>query len=110
MRACEVTQTTSGHALKAKDISAAKDKEKILIVLYSSETHTKGMRPQKIKITSNKIEKSGKYNHRHFCPFKLMKKFMDWRGSYVDHNEQFFIFGDRSTVTTSQARSVLKHV
>ena len=108
MRACEVTQTTSGHVLNAKDISAAKDKEKILIVLYSSKTHTEGMRPQKIKITSNKIEKSGKYIHRHFCPFVLMKKFMEWRGGYLDHKEQFFIFGDRSPVTASHARTVLK--
>ena len=57
MRVGEVTK--SQHVLKAKDVHIAQNKDKILLVLYSSKTHTKGSRPQKIKITSNRNEKSG---------------------------------------------------
>ena len=57
MRVGEVTK--SQHVLKAKDVHIAQNKDKILLILYSSKTHTKGSRPQKIKITSNRNEKSG---------------------------------------------------
>ena len=49
MRVGEVTK--SQHVLKAKDVHIAQNKDKILLILYSSKTHTKGSRPQKIKIT-----------------------------------------------------------
>ena len=48
--------THSQHVLKAKDVHLAKNKDKLLLVLYSSKTHDEGSRPQKIKITSNKYE------------------------------------------------------
>ena len=54
MRVGEVTH--SQHVLKAKDVHVACNKDKMLLVLYSSKTHDKSNRPQKIKITSNKNE------------------------------------------------------
>ena len=57
MRVGELTQ--SDHTLLAKNIHLAKNKEKILLLLYSSKTLYKGSKPQKIKIVSNKCEKSG---------------------------------------------------
>ena len=39
--------TLSPHVLKAKDIHIALNKDKILLVLYSSKTHDKGSRPPK---------------------------------------------------------------
>ena len=64
MRVSEVT--LSDHVVKAKDVHSALNKDKLLLMLYSSKTHTKGMRPQKIKITSNLTEKSGFYARRTF--------------------------------------------
>ena len=55
MRVGEVTM--SDHVIKARDIHFAFNKEKLLIKLYSSKTHSTGMKPQNIKITSNKSEK-----------------------------------------------------
>ena len=49
MRIGEVTR--SQHVLKAKDVHIALNKDKILLMLYSSKTHSKSSRPQKIKIT-----------------------------------------------------------
>ena len=78
MRIGEVT--CSPHVLKAKNVHMATNKDKLLLLLYSSKTHNKGSRPQKIKITSNRNEKSGHYVHRYFCPFTLMRQYMNLRG------------------------------
>ena len=50
--------TLSPHIVKAKNIHIAKNKDKIMIVLYSSKTHGKGQRPQKIKISSQRDDKT----------------------------------------------------
>ena len=108
MRVGEITM--SPHILKAKDVHMALNKDKLLLVLYSSKTHSKGSRPQKIKITSNKLEKSGHYANRHFCPFQLVRQYLTLRGGFVQESEQFFIFRDRSPVKASHARILLKSV
>ena len=51
MRISEVT--SSEHVLKARNIHMAQNKDKIMLKLYTSKTHSKGMKPQTIKITSN---------------------------------------------------------
>ena len=57
MRIGEVTE--SPHVLKARNVHMATNKDKLLLILYSSKTHGKGQRPQKIRITSNRTEKQG---------------------------------------------------
>ena len=49
----------SEHVLKAAHIHLAINKDKLLLVLYSSKMHGVGSRPQKIKIVSNRAEKLG---------------------------------------------------
>ena len=88
MRVGEVTM--SNHVIKAKDVHMATNKDKIRIALYSSKTHSKAMRPQRIKITSNVNEKSGSSIKRIFCPFKLINNYMNMLGDYDNLNEQFF--------------------
>ena len=88
--------TQSEHVIKAKDVHISTKKEKLQLVLCTSKTHQRGMRPQKINITSNSVEKTGSYLKRHFCPFKLIQKFNIYRGNYQQDDEQFFIFRDRS--------------
>ena len=85
MRVSEIA--LSDHVVKAKDVHLATQKEKIKIILYSSKTHDQSMRPQKITITANKIEKSGHYLKGYFCPIKLTKQYMEWRGDYDDDEE-----------------------
>ena len=99
--------TLSPHVVKAKDIHLAKNKDKVLIVLHSSKTHTKADRPQKIRITSNAREKSGSYIHRHFCPFHLLRLYIMARRPLEAKSEPFFIYNDGIPVTTEKARSVL---
>ena len=106
MRVGEVT--ASDHVVKAKDIHLATNKDKIMLKLYTSKTHSRGMKPQTIKITSNIIEKSGFYAKRYFCPFKLMNDFLKVRGDYDGPTDQFFIFRDGSPATPQHVRVLLK--
>ena len=102
MRIGEVS--TSPHVLKACNVHIATNKEKILLVLYSSKTHDKSSLPQEIKITSN----GSNNNKKFFCPFKLMRQYMSLRGGYSSDQEQFFIFRDGSPVGPYHVRRVLK--
>ena len=49
MKIGEVTK--SQYVLKASNVHIATNKDKLLLLLYSSKTHDQGTRPQKIKIT-----------------------------------------------------------
>ena len=88
LRAGELTQ--SPHVIKAVNIHLAANKQKILVVLYSSKMHSEALRPQKIKITAMQ---SCRCNlKRNFCPFRLLREYMQLWGDYEDSNEQFFYF------------------
>ena len=105
----ELTHTKAGHALKAKDVHFAQNKDKILLVLHSSKTHGRDVRPQKIKIaaTANTFKIWNK--DKHFCPFEITCEFLKIRGEdYYSDDEQFFIFPDRSVVQPDAVRRVLK--
>ena len=102
--------TLSQHVLKAKDIHIAKNKDKMLLVLYSSKTHDKSKKPQKIKITSNRSERTGNYLHRNFCPFKPLRDFISVRQPYRTETEPFFVFSDGKPVHPYQVRKVLRQV
>ena len=111
LRVGELTKTNiDSHTIKAKNVHMATNKDKLLIILYSSKTHSKANIPQKIKICSNK-GKNTNYIERNFCPFKEINKYIDLRGKILKtDNEQFFIFRDRSAVTADNARSILKEM
>ena len=100
--------TYSPHVIKAKDVHMAHNKDKLLIILYSSKTHSIAVRPQKVKITSNISEWSGSYHQRHFCPFNLMRRFMRMRGDVLSPSEPFFLFSDQHPVQQNTARKLLK--
>ena len=100
--------TNSPHVLKARNVHIGSNKNKILLLLYSSKTHDESSLLQKIKISANDVG-SG-YVHRHYCPFKLMRQFLDVRGAYQNDNEQFFIFKDKNLVTPSHVRNLLKTI
>ena len=61
--------TYSTHVMKAVNVHIATNKEKILIILYSSKMHSLANRPQKVKITSMGDEQCI------FCPFIANEKF-----------------------------------
>ena len=83
------------HSIKAKDIHIGCNKNKILLVLYSSKTHGKESNPQQIKISL--IQMAGAIP-RHYCPFTAITEYMGIRGKYLSDSENLFILTDRSPV------------
>ena len=111
MRAGELMKTDAAdHTIKARNIHIASNKEKLLIILYSSKTHNKINIPQKIKITSN-TQESFTNCQRHFCPFTVIRQYIAQRGTKIcTSDENFFVFKDKSPVTASGTRIVLQTI
>ena len=105
LRVGEVAYGT--HTIKACNIHVGNNKDKILIVLYSSKTHGLESKPQKVKISATSTTNMKRSN---FCPFNLTIRFMKMRGSYINENEQFFIFKDKSPVQPHHIRSLLREL
>ena len=106
LRVGELAQ--SKHVLKARDIHVGKNKPKILLSLHSSKTHGVSSHPQEIKITA--VHNCYRHFARHFCPFKLIRHFLQIRGGYTNEQEQFFIFKDKSPVKPNHIRSMLRQL
>ena len=107
MRVGEITN--GDHTLKAPNIHLGHNKDKILIVLYTSKKHGKESRPQRIKISAIENENAAKpMTKAFFCPCKTVNAFMEIRGDYIEDDEQFFIFRDGSPVLPGQFRNMLR--
>ena len=95
----EFTSGNSSHTIRARNVHVASNKDKILVILYSSKTHGLESVPQKVKITSAASYARNKLNQKKFfCPFCLIKEYLALRGGYTDESEPFFIFKDGTYV------------
>ena len=77
--------TNSQHVVKVCNVHLGQNKNKILIVLYSSKTHNKASDPQKVKISEiqNAQPQDLKLHRgktRIFCPFAIMRHYINLRG------------------------------
>ena len=102
MRIGELTQ--GDHPVKAKYVLIARNKNKILLILYSSKTHAKNAYPQKIKITA-----SSNIGQVFFCPFLAVRHYVSLRGSYRSTEDNFFVFKDNSQIKPSHVREMLRN-
>ena len=100
--------TTSEHVLKAKDVHLANNKNKYLLVLYSSKTHGHGDSPQKIPITPTSNQ--GNKNLKFYCPYQMLKTYLIFRPPRLDDREQFLVFQDNSPMTPGNFREWLKDI
>ena len=115
--------TASQHTLKKENIHCAKNKNKLLLVLYTSKTHRSSDPPQKIRIEKNRIlevttkegkklinytsEKTQRTNcNTAHCPVHIMKKFIAMRQHLS--NNKFLIFQDNTPMRAHHMRSVLR--
>ena len=108
----ELTWTESDHMVRAKDVQVGSNKKKLMFVLHTSKTHWHDEKPQIIKISSlDNNQKSslaeGKVIDSN-CPFTCLRKYLRLRKGRKDDNEQFFVFRDRSPVTATNFRQILK--
>ena len=103
----------STHVVRAKDVHIARNKQKLLFILYTSKTHGHESHPQKIKITAVSQSK-GKMKEfgltRFFCPFEASREYLTLRGNYITDSELFFVHRDNSPVTPEQIRNMLKSI
>ena len=95
--------TNSPHVLKVDDVHIGTNKKKLLFILHSSKTHTRGSKPQSISISSVETQKTTQ-----FCPFKLMQDYIRVRKRFKSKSEQFFVFKDRSKVKPQHLHAILK--
>ena len=95
--------TTGDHPIKAVDVHIAENKRKFLFLLRSSKTHTKGDKPQIIKISVGKGEMDAN------CPFDILQDFVLIRLKCKSPvTEPFFVFTDCSPVQPRHVRSILQ--
>ena len=102
MRVSELT--FSQHIAKAANVHVAMNKNKIMVVLYSSKTHSMGQQEQKIKISAN----DGCRINCNFCPFKTLRRYITFRKHIVEPEDPFFVFRDGTPVLPKHATQLLK--
>ena len=86
--------TISPHNILAKNVHVGENKDKILVILYTSKTHGKESKPQRVKVAAVHNSEKTIARHRHFCPFASIREYMQWRGDYKEDNEPFFVYRD----------------
>ena len=103
LRISEVSQGL--HAVKANDVQIGYNKRKFLLVLRTSKTHWKNMKPQLIKISASTCMKPNKIDRGSCtlpCPYHLLREYAQARGGYISTDEPFFVFTDKSPIPQRQ--------
>ena len=103
LRLGELTQ--GKHCILAKNVHISRNKDKVMVVLYSSKTHSTESRPQKVKISAS--ESSGS-KQNFFCPFRILRRYLAMRGSFNSSTEPFIAFSDGSAVAPQAMRKLLR--
>ena len=110
-----IGETTSGtHPILAPDVQVATNKKKILFILRSSKTHARNKPHQLVKISSkpNTFKKLETDQRRKdpeiICPYRALRTYIKFRPTCKSPIEPFFVFRDRSPVTPSQFRKILR--
>ena len=110
LRIGEVTQ--GPHVLLAQNVHMGENKNKILFILRSLKMHCKGDTPQTIKISGMSKKGTTKENlssfPQQFCPFMILKKYVEICPYAVTQDEQFFVFSDNSPVKPDHVRNHLR--
>ena len=101
--------TLSDHVVRASNVHIATNKKKLMFILFTSKTHGMNVKPQTIKITSEKVKDSSRGSKDYsFCPFYLLQQYLLIRNKALVKDEQFFVFRDNSPVKPEHMRSVLR--
>ena len=93
---------TGSHPIKAKDVHVARQKGRIMLVLFTSKTHGLDKMPQKIHIWRDSRHKTN------FDPVTILDQYSQARGGYVELSEPYFIFQDGTPVKPAHYRKVLR--
>ena len=105
------SEDVSDHAIKLLMCTLESTKTSYYLFYFDQKHMVKNPCLKKIKISANtrNNECMGNKSKCHFCPFKLMRCYMQVRGNYYSDTEQLFIFSDRSPVQPSDIRATLQN-
>ena len=95
-----IGEVTSGsHPIKVCNVEIAENKRKLKFTLFTSKTHGQNTRPQMIKIVSvlNTSDEDTS-NLDKYCPFQMLRSYINRRKSFKTLHEPFFVFRDRTPV------------
>ena len=98
--------TTGDHLIQLNDVFAADNRDKVLIVLRTSKTHSLADTPQKIKIDSKDANLTTR--QAQYCPVILLSDYIDARLE-ICQTGPLFTFSDGSPVKPEHFRAVLKN-
>ena len=97
----------SPHTIKACKVHVGNNKDKILLVLYTSKTHGKESKPQRIKVSAVPMKQK---DTKFFCPFATVINYMSARGTYLSESEPFFIFKGKTAMKAEQIRTPTRSI
>ena len=106
------------HSILARNTHIGINKDKIMFVLLTSKMHNKGDKPPIVKITRRKsaanVGHAKQESSRRscsdtsaYCPFKIIKGYLEVRPPSKRDDEQFFVFRNGSPVLPANVRLVL---
>ena len=117
LRISEVTSGLGSHPVLAKDVHVGANKNKFLLVLRTSKTHWKNMKPQIIKISAKKLAKKNQCINSNTqeiqsptlpCPYQLLRDYSAIRGGFCSEQEPFFVLPDQTPLNQNHVMICLK--
>ena len=107
--------TLSDHVIKVQDVKIAQNKDKVMFRLRTSKTHWQDKAPQIVKISIDKCVKTIKNTENNrmsaiktWCPFQLLRDYINIRKRSRMDDEQFFVFRDKSPVKPMHLLNMLR--
>lgn len=94
------------HPVLARDVHLSHRLKKVQVILRTSKTHGLGDQPHYVKFDTHD-SRAYLYN-KHFCPYEIVREYIDIRGARWDNNDLFFVFSDHSPVKPYQLSAVLR--
>lgn len=94
------------HPILARDVHLCHDHKKVQIILRTSKTHGLGDQPRYVKFDTN--DSKAKLDNVHFCPYQVVREFLEIRGPKLDDEDMLFVNRDNSPVKPYQFNAVLK--
>ena len=98
--------TSGSHPVTVKNVKIGTNKDKLMFILESSKTHNKSDKPQIVTIS----RETDAAADNEFCPFQILRNYLNVRKPYKSVKEPFFVFSDRSVVTPDNVRAVLHRI
>lgn len=96
------------HPILAWDVHLSHEKKKVQIILRTSKTHGLGDQPQYVFFDTH--DSWTRLYNCHFCPYQVVKEYLQIRGPRLQEDDILFVFADNSPVRPHQLSGVLKRV